>query len=346
MAEEPNAAPPAAPPVSPEPAAPVSPPASPPAEPSLAGVKDYLVSQGVNADVFESDQAAADALLNAAQQYQQSKQYVEVGQQAAPLWDEFQQWQKERQPSEPTEPQEQGWNWERPEFDESWRRYIQNGELAPDTPVVVADKISRYVAWEQEKQREFLSDPQKMILGAATPRFQEIDKRFEGLQPGETIDQFLERKFEEKIAGYDAKRQSEAYFQEHLKEYYVTNEQGQPLRDPTSGEFALTPKGKAFAQHAQEAQQLGLSDQNAIRQYAERLVKADETQGLFAQDPTKPAPSPPVEAPKESFLEKALRSQQVDVGTVPAPNEPAPTDRTLSGLEIARDVLRESGDIP
>ena len=361
VAGQESAAPPVSlPPVTPSPPAPSSPepvapePATPPAvpPPSSVGVRDILTQRGVDVSGFASDEAAADALLGAAQKWQQGREYAELGEKAAPQWSEFETWQVEQKAaaeSAPTQPDE--WSWDAPEFDPAWLRYLDgNGGLSPDTPVIVANKLQDYVNWEQGKQREFLRDPRAAIGGMHDKRFGEIDDRFKGLQPGETIEQAVGRLTQEKLAAHTAQQQAEAYYREHEKKYFVTDATGNKLLDPTTGQYALNPQGKAFAQYQTELRQGGMTDEATVRQWAEHRLAQDETAGRFKATPPgqPPAPTPPASTPKETFLQAALHGQQPPAadGTVPAPNEPAPPDGPLDALKMAEELLRETGDIP
>ena len=354
---EPPAAPPTPdpiPPPAPLPVAQSAPPATPAPGPSSV-VRDQLVARGLDASGFPTDEAAMDALVGAAQRGQQDRQHAELGQRMAPHVTEFEAWQKEKeaasQPAPPPAAAEPEWSWKAPEWDPAWARYVNpDGTLDPNVDPVIGHKIATALSWEQQTYRDIVHDPRKKLGGMHDERFGKIDKRFEGLQPDETIEQSQRRVAREELAAHGARQKSDAYFAEHMKEFYVVDAQGKPLTDPTTGQWAETPKGKAFREHAQRAQQFGLTDEDAIREYALGLTGADEATGRVKATPPgqPPAPTPPPTNPKETFLQAALQGQSLPAadGTVPAPNDPAPPDVYRDAMSIAEDVLREAGDIP
>jgi hypothetical protein len=276
-----------------------------------------LARQGYDVSGFESDQAALDTLLGAADGYRQNQPFIEVGQQAIEDWDAFQAWKAEQGHPEPSGPAPTGepaagqepedtWSWDLPEFDPAWNRHLDaNGQIRSDTDIGTAKKIEAYYHQLAQKQQEFFRDPREVIRRAVATDRREMETAYREMAANVA---------KEEVARYHAEQESDRYIQQNLREFYELDERGQPRRDLRSGQPVLTAKGKAFASHAERGRQLGITDPAAMREYASAMIAADEARGLLptgssTSPPSGQTPGPNGDQRRQTFLDQAIAAQ-------------------------------------
>ena len=329
-------------------APPPAPPAAPPVPPVSGPIRQELAARGIPADSFDSDSDAMDALLGAAQAYEEGRQYIDIGRQAAPAWDDFQSWQKnkpgETPPANPA-PTDDDWQWKSQQFDPAWHQHLDEfGRVRPDTNPVVAQRIAEYRNWESNASRELLQDPQKIIRRA-------IKKDLKSTQEG--IRETIQREVQQALAAHAAEQRNEAFLNEQKKELFQLDDAGNERIDPNTGQVLMTAKGRAFQAHARQADQFGITHPDAKREFIAAKLAADTAAGKFGNgQPAPPTPPAPPQATRESFLQEALAGPPGTLpaspmdGTIPrSPHEPV-AGMPKSIRELTEEVLREYGDIP
>lgn len=305
-------------------------------------VLSKLSEMGLDASSFSSDEDAIESLVDLAGRYARSQDYVRYGEQVAPHWDKFQEFLEQQQASQPKakpsssgpEESEDPWSWDAPEFDPAWRYQVdENGNLRPGADPALAHKIAKYYSWREEAMGKLLQDPRRVILDATQKQF--VDHR-------KQIEQEVDRRVQQAIAQWESRHEVNQYIQQNMREFYVVDANGVVKRDPLSGQPVLTPKGKALSAYAQEARDLGLKDERAVRQYADKQLQADIKSGKFGQPAQPEAPKAKGEEKRATFLEEALSPQRTVNRDGTFPDNPATEPpqsrmpRSTSAVQIAR----------
>ncbi len=290
-----------------------------------------------------------DALLGTAQAFEQGRQFIDIGRQAADNWDEFQKWRESQQAAAPAPepPDKSAWDYEPgPKFDPAWAAQLDEfGNIRPGADPAIAQQITRHRQGLEQRSREFFHDPRKVIGQATEDQFAERPTLV-------TVDERIAAA----ITADRAQRENDEYFRTHQAEFYQVDASGQVRRNPQTGEALYTAKGQAMTDYAVHGQRLGITDPTALREFAEAKVAADTATGRFGQSGGLAAPSPAAPSPatdyRENFLQAALERQPSaqpvpynSDGTITrSPNEPL-IGRHKTPEEMAADVLRQFGDI-
>jgi hypothetical protein len=324
--------------------------------PSQASLLDRLTSRGYDVTNFKTDDAAFDALVAAAEAYEQAQPFVRYGQEYASHATEFQKWQQEQaakaQQEQATqanpEPEKPSFEWNTPEFDPAWKTRCrwdaEAGRWVPatqyDSPAI-ADKLNAYTEWHQSAGQRIVSEFPQLVQQAIADRLTELEKSF---------DQRVTQSLQGAFAEYEQAQANRQYLEAQKAEFYQLDPKGQPLVNPQTGEYVLKPKGEAFRNYLVEARdQFGITDPGRMRAYAERMVAADLATGKLGQSPAKqetpagasaPAPTPEqvAQQKKGEFLSRVVKGQRAPNrgGSTPPPTAPADAmqnpDATLDQL--------------
>jgi hypothetical protein len=337
--------------------APVQSPAQAHSDQSLAAA---LESNGIDLSRFNSPREAFDLLLQMANDARANAQYVRLGQQAAGQWDSFQQWQQAQQqaqaPQTPPAPQtpepEQlpAFQWEAPPWNPRWLDQIDQGtgELKPGADPTILSKIMDYQSWLQDRQHQFWQNPADLIHKAVTPKLAEATR---------TIEQQIEQRVKDAIESYHSKqaeaaaqREAEARFNAHRDKFFRRNEQGY-VRDPLTGNFALTRQGEFYQTRLAEANRYGM-DQQTAEQYAfDRLEEAEKSGAFAAAAPQALPQAPNTVLPADihrqnqtSFMDEALAVQRAGQrdGTIPDNPHLEPARQPLGRPQTAQELVAET----
>jgi len=172
-------------PVQPDSAEPVSPPsppetsepstetgseASPP--PPSSSFRERAAEFGIDLSGYESDEDALKYLAQQQKSTQDQQALAQYGQEfvrhaADGSWQEYQSWKQEQ--GTPQQPEETKF-WDPPEWNQNWLTMVKqddDGNLVPDvsrggSPETVA-KVNRYLAFRQDQQEKFWSDPYQFM---------------------------------------------------------------------------------------------------------------------------------------------------------------------------------------
>lgn len=344
-----------------------------PTEPTSGlDLRGLLSERGYDATGFTDDRSVAEALLAAAEQLEANRRYIQLGQQAAPAWGEFQEWQSQRarpaqadvqaaprpqvspQATTSTKP-----SWSPPQYDPRWEAVCEPdpqrpGMYRPADPMyaLAAQKLNDYKAWQRETFGKLLQNPLEVLDQAGlNERLAEFEEK-------------LVQKYQRALQDYDALQQQRQYVSSNVSQFFQVDEAGRPRFDG-AGQPLLTPMGRAFEFYEAEARQFGLQDPLVIQRYVERQLEADRAMGRIPasasaqQTPTAPGPAPPSQAPsprdvgrqkQERFMDRAAEIARNRNGTE-HPGEPAgddlPSQNPDAGLvELAHREMRKRGMLP
>lgn len=328
---------------------PVSEPKPKPPE-STWSLKDAAQQRGINPAAYESDQALAEAMFSAIDDFQKNEPFVTIGQQFAPYADklsEFQAWQAEQaKPAETTPtPEDAKFDWSAPEYDPRWEGMVERDERgyfkAPDglpSLAPVAEKMNTYRQFQTDALTKFLGNPQDLIHAASADKFTEMEQR---------ITEANQKVIEQAIQQQRNDAEMNAYVQKQEKEIYRHDEKGGMLYD-NQGVPMLNPKGQAMAKYANMLETGGVTDPATIRQLLDICLQRDELSGRFQQTPqTPPQSSTPTQppAPKKRFLDRIRRSNNRG-GTIPddtAPEGSQQQNPDATMQDITRRIAGEQG---
>lgn len=262
-------------------------------------VRDSLARSGYDTSSFQGDEDAFQALVRTAEEFHKNQNLIEQGRAYSQYAPQFQQWlqQQQAQQQVPQQPQQQvaapaeqkpaGFDWKAPEYDVRWERFCERDQYGRWKPIdndpalmAYAQKLNSYYDWHLDSGRRIVSEFPTLVDQVVGGRFDSFEKQ---------IQDMVSQRVQEAIAKYESDNQARSYIDQQKADLYQLDSSGRMLIDPATGEPALTAKGKAFVEYGMEAQKLGLSTQESIRTYIERMLAADTALGKFGAPAGTPA---------------------------------------------------------
>ena len=256
--------------------------------------REKVVQSGLN--LPEDETQALEALREVARQnyqlqqaHQQLQQAAAYGQQVMPVWNEFQQWQAQRQQAaqvaqqQPAAPAKPSYWPKAPDYDPSWTGMVRFDEEAqewvskpgaqPDLP----QRIRAYAEWKNQQLERLAKDPAEAIWG--------------GLE--ERVQQQVDQRVQAALQQYDANQAASQFVQQNGEWLYQT--------DPMTGQAGLSPEGQALGQHLMYVSQIDPNNPHHRRDVAQRLLQGQiamqRLQQLQAGQPAGGQPAQQAQAP-------------------------------------------------
>lgn len=307
--------------------------AAAPTAAAMVALREHLASKQFDTSGYDTDEAALDALLKQAQDAKVYQQHVAYYQH------QLQQYQQPQPQVQAQPPVEEKPYWEPlPEFDPAWTQLLERdpasgrllvkeqfrGHVSPD----IAQKAEAFIKAKEDRQMQLLRDPAAAIRPGFKKDFEEVNSKIARL--------------EQQLVQREAQAQAEHFINAYDAVLFNHDDQGRRMRDPTSGEYSLSPFGQAFKVNLVYAMQtFGFSEQQAT-QYA-----LNQANAYVAQLPQQQQAAPTNETRKGEFA-KALRTPQRG-GTEAADHGPnaIAQNRQLSFREkLVREAKANGHEVP
>lgn len=347
----------------PQPAEPTPPPAASPspAQPSPSSppagqfsLREFGQQQGLDLSQFQDDRALASALFNVANQYEQVAPLADIGRQFAPYAErmsEIQEFlaQKDREAQEAAAAEAAknappAFEWNRVQEDPSWRQHCRINEQTGRWEAIHPDwsnearQLNAAADARANNSRRLVDDMPSVLEAFFGPRETQLR---------ESINEQVAKIVEQKFAEIRQAEEDSRYIKEHEKDLFVFDATGNQVFGQ-GGQSLLTPKGQALAGYINDFQQNGVTNIGLARQYAERLVAADEAAGKFGQPKTPtPGATPTIPAapasPMNKFLSRVVGDGRTGQrgGRLQTPDDTAPR----GGVRRARGSMPDLGVI-
>jgi hypothetical protein len=233
---------------------------------TFVSVRDALRQFGFpGAESFQDDHSALTQLVMRARQAEQLQQLAQYGNVYLQNQQVFQEALRARQEADQRQ-QAQAQQWfKAPEWDPSWRSQIVKdpvtGELKP-AQGAPPDIVQKYLTGLQHQQgflEKFAFNP----IDAIKPGIEQIVRDMAQQIAGQQLGQYQEKSY------------AQGFVSQHKDWLFQTDGQGQPVRDPFSGQTQLSPWGQRFREYMGQAMQLGIQGEQQRSSYALQLVKGD-----------------------------------------------------------------------
>lgn len=234
--------------------------------PPLSGLREALSPHfGDQAlSQFQDDQTLLSHLVSAYQQAQNANRLAPYGEMYLQHADKFQSWLKQEQEREQAaQAQQQSW-WKAPEYNPAWINMVEKDEQGnlrakPGYPPDIPQKLLTAL----DHQKTFLNDFS----------FNPIEK----LKPGimEIAKQVAQEMVQQHLGGYQEEVFANNFVQQNSAWLHQRDQAGNVLFDQRTGKPALTAEGQRFARYANQAQQMGISNVEAQRDYAFGMTQRD-----------------------------------------------------------------------
>jgi hypothetical protein len=212
---------------------------------------------------FSDDSAALNYLLSVQRQYQQQQPLVQYGQQYVRHANDFQAFMAQKQEEARLKAErEKSW-FKAPEYDPNWVHALErdvNGNLqvkAGHNPEI----LQKYHAANQHSRsflEKFAFDP----VGAIKPGLEQITQ------------EIVARAVQEQLQAFQERQQANSFLEKNAAWMHAKDQQGNVLVGQ-NGMPVLGPWGRRFAEHVQEAANLGMLDTDRQSRYAMRMIQAD-----------------------------------------------------------------------
>lgn len=214
---------------------------------------------------YQSDQALAQELIQAAIQAQQMTPYSQIGQRFAPHIAEFEKWQAQQEQARAAEAakQQASW-WNPPEYDPAWEKGVirdpATGRLVtlPGHPLDLPAKIEKYQEFQRQKFNEFTQNPIGMLKDGLLPMIREEAQRIAMEQAQTTQQHQFASSYVERSIGWLAQKDA----------------QGRPMYT-AAGLPVLSPAGERFNHHVKSLQSAGIRDPRMQADIAEKIVMGE-----------------------------------------------------------------------
>ena len=245
-------------PPTPEPVADTTPSAPEPAtapQESWNDIRDYAKANGLDISHIADSEAAAKYLIDMARN---NNAYAQYGQQLAPYYSQIQQFLSQQQAPRQQQPTpEQKRYFGLPEFNPEWLDFLERdaaGNVVPKVgaPPDIVGKVVQYQKALQNFQYKFYQQPeqflQPLIQDAVTPLVQQA--------------------IQQNLKGYQDQVFATNFLAQNTNWLHYHDTQGQVIRDPVTGGYALTPEGNMFIAHLKRAENMGIRDLQGQQAYA------------------------------------------------------------------------------
>jgi hypothetical protein len=254
------------------------------ATPEFTSIRDWMGSEGFDTSRYQSDEDAARALMQRAQQLDRAAQ-------EAAYWRHLAQQNQQQTPApQPPPAAEKKSSWpQAPEWNPEWEQGLdyeldadgrRTGRIVarPGYDPTLPQKFAARKAWEKQALEKLTTNPGEAV-------WEELQDR---------IDAKLAEREQKILTTYQRDMEARNYFERQvMPRLYVTDPgTGQPRLDPATGQYAISPWGQAFSYYLNEASQM-TPDPTQRRQYAENMANA-----YLAQQQLAPPVQPQAAAPQ------------------------------------------------
>lgn len=305
--------------------------ASTPAPPSTSppeqwnDIRDYARAQGLDLSHIQDSEQAARYLI---EQARNNSAYSQWGQQLAPYYSEIQQYLAQRnRPQAPTTPQQPNY-FGLPEFNPQWLDWLERdaaGNVVPKigAPPDVVGKVVQYQRALQDFQNKFWQKPQEhltpLVRDAVAPL---VHQAIQGQL----------RQYQDQVYATNLVAQNSQWM-------HYRDQQGQVIRDPITGGYAMTPEGQLYVAQLKRAQSMGVSglqnqhayamDQMRLAYYAQQQNQAQAVAGAATQD--------------QQFLQQHNRRAPNSGGSLGTGASPTQDNSQLSLYDRLQRDLQQNG---
>ena len=265
----------------------------------------------------KDDDAILGELVNRYAQARQLEQQLQQQQAAAQYY--YQQvqhaQQQQAQPQAPAAAVPEKAKWNAPEYDPRWLSLVERDEqgrlipvpgAAPDLP----QKIQNYANWKQEQEQKFWSDPAGFMRDQLSDSMREIAREVAV----------------ENVTAARNEQLGNQVFMDNRHWLQVSDANGQPAFDTTTGQPLFTEEGQRAIAYARQIMDRGLANPVDAFKIAKNQVELE----LRRIAETAPQPAAQAQAQKNNeFLRRAVKKPQqvAQRPSAPAPNGPPPSFR-------------------
>ena len=225
----------------------------------MTALRDYLASRGINTD--EDERTFVENSIRARQYLEQNRDQIRFAQQAAPHWNEFQQFLQQKQQAEAQKKaEEQAARWySKADWDPGLSRYILRDEegnlrVADGADPSILARYQQAVMHQQETIRKFAEDPVSFLQ----PFEQRLEQRL--------IEKVKEMVTGELLGPRDQVMAADRIVQEIKPHLFTTDANGQTVP---------TVFGLRYNQLAHDAARLGINDPERMHAYAIQHIQAE-----------------------------------------------------------------------
>lgn len=229
----------------------------------------------------------ATALARIQENLRQAQQYQAAAQQWQHLYasqaQALQQQQMQQQAAAAQKPQEP--SWKPPEFNPAWLQQLTKNEagetvLKPGADPTILSKIQAYVAWKEEQEQKFFSNPYDFILPGIQPKVEQlIDQR---------VQQALSMQADEfAVAQWE---------RDNIK---VLTTDGRAIAPNLAN---LSPIGRAIVEKSQELLAAGIGNRRAALERAYEIVAGNVAWAQLTQKQQEAQLAKNATGKKEAFL--------------------------------------------
>jgi hypothetical protein len=247
----------------------------------------------------------------------------------------------EPEPSAPT-----SW-WSPPEYNEAlFRPHLMPDpdnpgytKLKPDAPLPVAEAYNTYHGYVDNWARNVLQDPQKVLPGAILGTLRESDDARE----------ILREIAREEYKATQEQSQQEAFIQQFMSDnsdwMFQMDANGQYSRDPRTGQLIPSYAGQQFGQYTEALAAEGITDKRALCRRAIELLERDAAIQRNQQANVQPTAQQTRTQNQLDTLKRGAVSVPPQSGSLPTPQNPAPSNEQLTVEERFRRNLQKDGVI-
>jgi hypothetical protein len=317
-----------APEPTPEPVAQEPAPQPTPAE-QWEDIRDFAKGHGLDISHIDDPQAAAKYLVDMARN---NNAYAQYGQQLAPYYSEIQRFLSQRQqggqqaptPAAATEAKRY---FDLPEFDPQWLDWLERdaaGNVVPKVgaPPDVVGKVVQYQKALANFQNQFYQKPEQFLQ----PLIQDA------VQP------LVQQAIQQNLKTYQDSVYATNWIAQNTNWLHYHDGQGNVIRDPVTGAYAMTPEGQLFTTHLRRAEQVGIRDLQAQQQYAMDQMRL----AYFAQQATQAQAVNTSNQKNQQFLQDRNRRAPNSAGSINA-GPGVSQNKELSLSERLRNALTTNG---
>ncbi|NJL70212.1 MAG: hypothetical protein HC888_00765 [Candidatus Competibacteraceae bacterium] len=299
-----------------------------------ANLRSYLSQQlGIDLSSYQDDMGALGAIRNALGQVSAFQQKAQHYDRIAPYFSEFQEYLRSRgqQQASPQQQQQQGW-WSVPEWKQEWADQV---EPDPDNPgrfrpkvgfdPILPQKIEAYKNWQRETMQKLLTDP----IGTLAPGLEQF------VQP---IIQKYMQSFVQNASGQQA---TQRILTENSHWIFQTDQSGQVLRNPMTGQPEKTLAGQIYTREVQKLHESGVYDPRVQHELAKNSTLGQLMQMQMADQRGQQAGAQQQAAPQLQGTGFG-QTQPNGLSRIPSPSPATPGTTTQEVPVSLEDLLRQN----
>lgn len=224
--------------------------------PQSAQIRDSLAAQGLPVGHYANDQQLLADLGSAASEIQQLRHFARMGmmqQRGIPGDGQQQQQPPANGQQQPPAGQQQAQQPQRPrppEWREEWQALVKfdqaTGQYKAVDPMAVnpqiVDRANEYAAWRRRTIDSLAADPAKAVWDGGLSEIvtAEVDRRLQAAEAQRMAQQ----------TQLEGQRAMDQFIQANQQQFFQLDANGQPLVNPYTQEFVLTPRGQSFRAHS------------------------------------------------------------------------------------------------